>query len=271
LFFLLTMAPHSNDEAVATLTVADFDVLVERSLKDLSAEYESVAESCKKLIHIKLMMLTKDVRKEKVSNVFLRKEQPKKDSLATEINNAVAQTVQKVQSAVEESTAKKARTARKRATVTQTPMESVRKSSRKRTTTNPFETPSLRGRRNLPMMTPLITPKFDMSTPLNRSVFRGPRPDETLVSLSGSPVNPVVSGGASSRPVITTSKKAHRAPKGVDTSLNVPIKLARGNTLIVPMEATDGNDAAVQLDDEAIRKLEALQSNITNLLKNSQH
>ncbi len=66
------------------------------------------------------------------------------------------------------------------------------RSTRKRTTRNlDMETPSassyssLRGR---PLSTPAITPKFDITTPMSRTVMRLARPDETLVSLSGSPV-----------------------------------------------------------------------------------
>jgi hypothetical protein len=39
--------------------------------------------------------------------------------------------------------------------------------------------------------TPFITPKFNTRTPLSRTVSRAARPNEILVSLSGSPVNPL--------------------------------------------------------------------------------
>jgi hypothetical protein len=39
--------------------------------------------------------------------------------------------------------------------------------------------------------TPFITPKFNTRTPLNRTVSRAAKPNEILVSLSGSPVNPL--------------------------------------------------------------------------------
>ena len=40
-------------------------------------------------------------------------------------------------------------------------------------------------------MTPFITPKFNTRTPMSRTVSRVARPDEMLVSLSGSPVVPL--------------------------------------------------------------------------------
>ena len=42
--------------------------------------------------------------------------------------------------------------------------------------------------------TPMITPKFDTSRSLNRTISRTAKAGEVLVSLSGSPVAPVVSG-----------------------------------------------------------------------------
>ncbi len=71
----------------------------------------------------------------------------------------------------------------------------VRRSTRKRTVRNlDMETPAAatgargRGRVVGPFATPAITPKFDITTPLNRSVMRLVKPDETLMSLNGSPV-----------------------------------------------------------------------------------
>ena len=110
----------------------------------------------------------------------------------------------------------------------------------------------------------MITPKYDMRTPLPLSVCRLPKPDEQLISLSGSPVvtaDPKPSG-------VTTLKKAHRAPKGVDTNVSVPIKLAKGNTLVLPMaEAIGEGDGGLQLDEAARKKLELLNANISKLLQ----
>ena len=53
--------------------------------------------------------------------------------------------------------------------------------------------------------TPMITPKFDTMTPLTRTLHRQARPNETLVSLSGSPVM-----------ATATVKKAGRGKVGND-------------------------------------------------------
>jgi hypothetical protein len=55
-------------------------------------------------------------------------------------------------------------------------------------------TPAHASNHRLDMMggaTPFITPKFNTRTPLSRTVSRAARPNEILVSLSGSPVNPL--------------------------------------------------------------------------------
>lgn len=66
------------------------------------------------------------------------------------------------------------------------PSTGVRRSSRKRgpPKTLDAETP-LRSSRSRVMATPMITPKFDVNTPFNKSVFRLALPNEKLVSLSG--------------------------------------------------------------------------------------
>ena len=62
---------------------------------------------------------------------------------------------------------------------------SVRSSSRGK---NSMKTPSVFGKKQDVGMTPLITPKFNTMTPLNRTVARAAKPNEMLMSLDGSPV-----------------------------------------------------------------------------------
>lgn len=116
-----------------------------------------------------------------------------------------------------------------------------------------METPlsSVRRGNAAPFATPAITPKFDITTPLNRSVMRLARPDETLVSLSGSPVYAPPSTQKRKNLVeikrITVLEKqpnffkllmfcaGGRGKKEASTSELLPIPLGNGRNLMVPL------------------------------------
>ena len=61
-----------------------------------------------------------------------------------------------------------------------------------------------------------------------------------------------------------------RGKKG-STGLNQPpmvsIPLGGGNTLMVPADASNGDECLVDLDDDARERLLALQSQLVNMLK----
>jgi hypothetical protein len=99
-----------------------------------------------------------------------------------------------------------------------------------------------------------ITPKFSMATPLHKSVMRTAKPNEMLVSLSGSPV------------YIEAMTGKGRGRKPAD-SVMVPVPIGSGKTLMVPAESPTGADCNVDLDDEAKRHLTALKSQIEKMLK----
>merc|ERR1719296_143888 len=92
--------------------------------------------------------------------------------------------------------------------------------------------------------TPMITPKFNMATPLSRTVSRVARANEVLVSMSGSPVQPLA--------LKTKAAKAEAAN-------NALIPLGKGQTLNLPIAAEGGGGALDgfegELDDEAMDKL----------------
>ncbi|XP_052817385.1 borealin-like [Mya arenaria] len=59
---------------------------------------------------------------------------------------------------------------------------------------NSFVTPALAGSRNMSVLgwgaTPMVTPKFDPRLPVTPAMKRQMQPDETLMSMAGSPVDP---------------------------------------------------------------------------------
>merc|ERR1712112_246896 len=100
--------------------------------------------------------------------------------------------------------------------------------------------------------TPFITPRFNTATPLSRTVSRAARPNETLVSLSGSPVVPLA----------LKSKAAKAEAEG-----NALIPLGKGQTLNVPMNPDLADQEGYELDDDAREKIAAIHASLGNLLK----
>merc|ERR1719309_954365 len=104
--------------------------------------------------------------------------------------------------------------------------------------------------------TPTITPKFDTRS-LGRTVTRTAKTGEVLVSLSGSPVTPMVAGG-SRIPNKVGKKEVETAeiPLGGGTTLNVPIT-----------EDSQGIVMPVDLDPEQLGKIQELHKSLGNMLK----
>merc|ERR1719186_456455 len=101
--------------------------------------------------------------------------------------------------------------------------------------------------------TPMITPKFNMATPLCRTVTRTARANETLVSLSGSPVAPL-------------APKTKAAKAAAENFALLPI--GKGQTLNLPVGPEIGGGLeAGELDEEAWAKLAAIQESIGNMFK----
>ena len=143
------------------------------------------------------------------------------------------------------------------------PPSTLRRSSRKRVpakSVNDLQTPLATGRRGQPtaFSTPAITPKFDPSAPIHRTAMRLAKPNETLMSLSGSPVYSVT----------TTAKKRGKAAAAAAAAA-AQISLGHGRTLVLP-EVRPGEPAqAPELDDEAREKLESISSQINSMLQMS--
>ncbi|XP_023324066.1 borealin isoform X2 [Eurytemora carolleeae] len=140
----------------------------------------------------------------------------------------------------------------------------VRKSSRKRVAETPLSsgsavsmvTPS---NKMLPTnigRTPMITPKFDTRTPLTRTLHRQAKPNETLVSLSGSPVMATA----------TVKKVGRGKAKQSEADSFAQIPLGKNYTLSMPISADFQTDG-LELDDDQINKLALIQQGLTNMLR----
>ena len=123
-------------------------------------------------------------------------------ALDTMLGEDVDQQVSSVKSAVKAASAKT-----RKGSGTGGSRSTAKKPSRAAAAKQLLETPCAEGRAPLSLITPahvqnhrldmmggatpFITPKFNTRTPLSRTVSRAARPNEILVSLSGSPVNPL--------------------------------------------------------------------------------
>merc|ERR1719153_907347 len=104
--------------------------------------------------------------------------------------------------------------------------------------------------------TPTITPKFDTRS-LGRTVTRTAKTGEVLVSLSGSPVTPMVAGGSRiPNKVGKNEVETAEIPLGGGTTLNVPIT-----------EDSQGIMMPVDLDPEQLGKIQELHKSLGNMLK----
>ena len=135
--------------------------------------------------------------------------------------------------------------------------ESVRRSSRKRTANKAydFETPlnPTRGRANNRILaTPMITPKFDIATPMAKTIYREAKPTETLISMSGSPVCPTIASAAAKSKVKKAMKNHFAVP------------LDNGKTMMVPLDQPGQHD--LDLDDDARQKILSMRSALDSLL-----
>lgn len=240
----------------------------------------------KDLAHIgnlALLKLSKVERKEKIRIDLDAKEAAKQDDGSeSDVANAIEEEVKKAKAKVR-STARKVRPTRN---VAQTPNvmmpppaapttdasampppTNVRRSTRKRTTKMPYgmETPLAGPSKRIATgvkATPMITPKFDPTTPLSRTVMRLAKPNETLVSLSGSPVY----AGA------TTAKKgrgrnARTKAGGADDENLAVVPLGNGKLMMLPTAKDKVSEEKLELDEEEREKLLTLKSQLDNMLK----
>merc|ERR1719186_1131198 len=248
----------------------------------MEREAEAIIKSIHTLYKVELIKLPQSTRSMKWDDYVAQCQQD--GSNPTVLSEAISQVVEDVRSEIDpqimEAKTAMASTVKKRggrqpkaAKENEAP---VRQSARKATSasrvladTSNLETPSAarstRGKNKsleTPMTgimppdmgrTPMITPKFNMATPLCRTVTRTARANETLVSLSGSPVAPL-------------APKTKAAKAAAENFALLPI--GKGQTLNLPVGPEIGGGLeAGELDEEAWAKLAAIQESIGNMFK----
>lgn len=269
------------------LILKDFDKQVESRVSEVEREMEGVINSIHTLYKVELLKLPHSTRNMKWDDYVAQCQED--GSNPQVLSEAIAQVVEDVRSEVDsqvtqaktaiKSTAKK-KGRPKKAPLSSSDVENtgtVRRSTRKAagstsrilSDSSNLETPataarSTRGRKNemeTPAVgnypvdmgrTPFITPRFNIATPLTKTVSRVARTNEVLVSLKGSPVQP-----------ISNRSKAAQA----EAANNALIPLGKGQTLNLPIGPDAGNLEGFQLDDDALSKLAAIRDSLTDMLK----
>ena len=107
-------------------------------------------------------------------------------------------------------------------------------------------------------MTPLITPKWNPMTPLARTAHRQARPNETTVSLNGSPVM-----GTMSKP--RGRKRAKAADDGGEGFMTMPL----GDDLVLNLPLGDApvDTDSLDLDDDQLAKVAQANKMLVAMLK----
>lgn len=227
----------------------DFDKQVNARIEQIRSEIAAIQTQINSQFKVALLKIPRNVRQMKAEEFYYSNSDPSMDlniecakvvaTISNEINEEVKTNV-KVK--------KPRRTTKKKSSILAA-ASSVRRSTRKRNAPSWLaETPlasstmtaaalggfstvkssRLRGAIKNPLQTPMITPKFDLATPLNRTVTRTQKADEKfLVSMNGSPVYVGNAGG---------SRGGAAAKKNENL---IPLPIGNGQTLMVPADNPD--------------------------------
>lgn len=247
------------------LLLLDFDKQFESTCSDSQREVKTCQDSISTMYKLELMKMPADVKSMNIDEYFKQFAAPAEgiglsNTVAEAVNDSVIEAVDaqvsNLASALKSTAKKRGRPAKTALKTDSTPAASRTKgslqtpsNSRSRTQhTTPANTQATKT-----CSTPMITPKFDTSRSLNRTVSRTAKAGEVLVSLSGSPVAPVVSGRSKAAQAIASE--------------SAQIPLGDGNTLHLP--TADQCDLGMEqdLDPEQIAKLANLHKHIGNMLK----
>jgi len=234
------------------LIIKDLRDKVEDIRKKMEAEGRAIVNSLKNQHMVKLSQMDSKTRNMSVELLFARQEKHyEKSERISNIGIDLDREMNMIKNNVKNTTRK-----RKLASAKKVASSATRSSSRKRAKDIPEQammTP-LNSRQMMNLgQTPMITPKFNTMTPHSRTVHRAPRANETLVSLSGSPV----------APTFTVAKGRGKKKETMDT---VPVPLGNDLTLNLPFSADLAADG-LDLDEDQLNKLNLLRQGLDNMLR----
>ena len=198
------------------LLLKDFEKQCEVTIKEMWREKETIAASINTMYKLELMKLPQEVKDMKWDDYYSQaiaagenplalseaitdvledsicgKAEAKVSEMKTTIETTTKKRGRKKMTEKEPATATRSSSRNRTALMDSTNIESAAKRPRRAAKNAGMTTPANSGLRPNVGKTPLITPKFDTSN-LSRTVSRVARPNEVLVSLSGSPVVPTL-------------------------------------------------------------------------------
>lgn len=238
------------------LLVRDLEIQTEKLIKDKEREVEAAATSITTMYKVALMSIPDHIKNAPWDSFMKTTEgQISALNVSLEVEAQVSQVTSAIKSTRKPRKAALANTA-VRASARKRNMSADRNletpaSSRNHNRRNVMETPQNLNPAKTPLMTPMITPKFDTSQ-LTKTARRMVRENEIAVSLNGSPVMPYIN---------PRSKAAKTARANL-----AQVPLAGGQTLNLPMDGFELEGDSV--DDEQLRQLEELTKNLQKSVAN---
>lgn len=224
----------------------DFDKQVNARIEQIHSGIAAIQTQIKSQFKVALLKIPRNVRQMKAEELYYAN-----CDLRADLNIECAKVVATISNEINEEVKtnvkvkKPRRVTKKKSSIMAGSSNTVRRSSRKRNAPSWLaETPlasstmaaaalggfsamkssRLNGANGKPLQTPMITPKFDLATPLNRTVTRTQKADEKfLVSMNGSPVYVGNRGG------VAVKKNENL----------IPLPIGNGKTLMVPADNPD--------------------------------
>ena len=266
-----TLSGNNHD-----LFLKDYDKYMEQTIKDAWRDVDTISASINTLFKLELMKLPQEVKDMKWDDFYQqaldRGDNPLalSEAIAACVEDSISSTVDTQVSQIKSAMKNKGKRGRKKSVKADhdPPPSATRSSGRSRAppkrllaeSATPANTRHSRNAKNglttpsntiAPpnLETPMITPKFDTTQPMSRTVRRVARKDEVLVSLRGSPV-------------VGVTSKATKA----DSEQAVLVPLGKGETLCVPI-GQDTTNMIDHLDQEQIGRLDELQKSIANMIQ----
>jgi len=274
-----TLTPEEQESRdQVDLFLKDYDKYTEQTIKDAWRDVDTISASINTLFKLELMKLPQEVKDMKWDDFYQqaldRGDNPLalSEAIAACVEDSISCTVDTQVSQIKSAMKNKGKQRGKKKSAKaypDPPSSATRSSGRSRAppkrllaeSATPANTRSSRNAKNQLITpahskappnngeTPMITPKFDTTRSIARTVTRVARTDEVLVSLQGSPV-------------VGVTAKATKAAS--EQAVLVP--LGKGETLCVPI-GQDTTNMIDHLDQEQVERLDELQKSIANMIQ----
>ena len=284
-----TLSGNNHD-----LFLKDYDKYMEQTIKDAWRDVDTISASINTLFKLELMKLPQEVKDMKWDDFYQqaldRGDNPLalSEAIAACVEDSISSTVDTQVSQIKSAMKNKGKRGRKKSVKADhdPPPSATRSSGRSRAppkrllaeSATPANTRNSRNAKNQLITpahskappnngeTPMITPKFDTTRSIARTVTRVARTDEVLVSLQGSPVVGVTAKVMIQLPSVLISIFFFNQATKAASEHAVLVPLGKGETLCVPI-GQDTTNMIDHLDQEQVERLDELQKSIANMIQ----